>query len=216
MAASRLCVASNGVEVAGKVQVYLERRFQRRLAPAGRAAFYTEYRTERRLTRARKGRSFPMLKSVCARPTVTVVLPSPADVGEIAVTRMSLPVRFLGKSFQDLGANLTHERAVTTELIGLQVETACNFGDGLRCVRVGCARHDYSPRGLRSGAVLCQVILWSFGHSLFCDPLPHRDRGLSPFKSDEMSRKGFSKLPEVTTMTQRVVALKPHSLLRDL
>ena len=41
----------------------------------------------------------PMWLSASVRPTVVVVLPSPAGVGVIADTRISLP---LGRSFSDL------------------------------------------------------------------------------------------------------------------
>ena len=71
-----------------------------------------------------------MLKSVCARPTVTVVLPSPAAVGEMAVTRTSLPsgLSALSRS-KYLGAYLPHERAIAAEFIGFKVETARDVGD---------------------------------------------------------------------------------------
>ena len=41
---------------------------------------------------------FPNLVNACPNPTVVVVLPSPAGVGEIAVTKISFPA-FLSKTF---------------------------------------------------------------------------------------------------------------------
>ena len=48
----------------------------------------------------------PMLQSPSTKPTLVVVFPSPAGVGEIAVTRISLPSSFLDKDFTRLCVSL--------------------------------------------------------------------------------------------------------------
>ena len=78
-------------EVAGEVQVDVLHRHDLRVAAAGRAALHAEHRAQRRLAQADHR---PLAHAGCsasARPTVVVVLPSPAGVGEIAVIRISLP-----------------------------------------------------------------------------------------------------------------------------
>ena len=79
---------ADGVKVAGEVQVDVLHRHDLRVAAAGRAALASEYRAERRLATAA---SFPMRRSASARPMVVVVLPSPAGVGVMAVTRTNFP-----------------------------------------------------------------------------------------------------------------------------
>jgi hypothetical protein len=80
----------NGVEVAGEVQVDVLHRHHLRVAAAGRAALHAEHRAQRGLAQADDARS-RCGDSASPRPTVVVVLPSPAGVGVIAVTRISLP-----------------------------------------------------------------------------------------------------------------------------
>ena len=80
----------DGVKVAGEVQVDVAGRHDDRLAAAGRAALQTEGRPERRFAQ-RQATLSPFLAMPCARPIEIVVLPSPAEVGVSAVTRMTLP-----------------------------------------------------------------------------------------------------------------------------
>ena len=80
----------DGVEVAGEVEVDVLHRDDLGVAAAGRAALHAEARAERRLAQAHIA-FLPMWLSASVRPTVVVVLPSPAGVGVIAVTRISLP-----------------------------------------------------------------------------------------------------------------------------
>jgi hypothetical protein len=45
---------------------------------------------------------FPILQSPSTKPTLVVVLPSPAGVGEIAVTRINLPSSFFDNELTKL------------------------------------------------------------------------------------------------------------------
>ncbi len=78
------------MEVAGEVEVDVLHRHDLRIAAAGRAALDAEAGAEAGLAQRRDGLLADALRP-SDRPTVVVVLPSPAGVGLIAVTRMSLP-----------------------------------------------------------------------------------------------------------------------------
>jgi hypothetical protein len=79
------------VEVTGEVEVDVVHRQHLRVAAARRAALHAEDRTEARLADASTA-LVPSVRRACASPTLTVLFPSPAGVGEIAVTRTSLPL----------------------------------------------------------------------------------------------------------------------------
>ncbi len=81
---------ADGVEVAGEVQVDVLHGDDLGVAAAGRAALDAEHGAEGRLAQ-RDDHVLALLRQASARPTVVVVLPSPAGVGLMAVTRMSLP-----------------------------------------------------------------------------------------------------------------------------
>ena len=81
----------DGVEVAGEVQVDLLHRDDLREATAGRAALDAEARARARARASRRPTSCRSGAARRTRPTVVVVLPSPAAVGLMAVTRISLP-----------------------------------------------------------------------------------------------------------------------------
>ena len=92
-AAEQVVGAADGVEVAGEVQVDVFHRHHLGIAAAGGAALDAEAGAEGRLAQADIA-FLPMALSASVRPTVVVVLPSPAGVGVIAVTRISLPFGF--------------------------------------------------------------------------------------------------------------------------
>ena len=82
---------ADGVEVAGEVQVDVLHGNHLGVAAAGRAALDAEHRAQRRLAQRH---DHVLAHAATARrpgPRVVVVLPSPAGVGLMAVTRMSLP-----------------------------------------------------------------------------------------------------------------------------
>ena len=82
---------ADGVEVAGEMEVDVLHRHDLGVAAAGRAALDAETWAERLGSRRQHSAFLPMWLRPSVRPTVVVVLPSPAGVGVIAVTRMSLP-----------------------------------------------------------------------------------------------------------------------------
>jgi hypothetical protein len=98
IAASRLCAAGDGVKIAGEMQVDLGHRHDLRIAAARRAALHAETGAERGLAQAIIARAPSAGVSASPRPTVVVVLPSPAGVGLMAVTSTSLPS---GQHFKD-------------------------------------------------------------------------------------------------------------------
>ena len=71
----------------------------------------------------------PTRRSACARPTLTVLLPSPAGVGLMAVTRTSRP---LHRTLGDLQRNLRLVLAVEVEVVGAEPKVGSDFGDGTR------------------------------------------------------------------------------------
>ena len=81
---------ADGVEIAGEMEIDVLHRHHLRVAAAGGAALHAEAGPEARLADADDGLLAESL-SASPRPTVVVVLPSPAGVGVIAVTRISLP-----------------------------------------------------------------------------------------------------------------------------
>ena len=80
----------DGVEVAGEVEVDVLHRHDLGIAAAGGAALDAEAGPERGLAQAHH-RLLADAVEASPRPTVVVVLPSPAGVGLMAVTRTSLP-----------------------------------------------------------------------------------------------------------------------------
>jgi len=85
---------SDGVKVAGEVEIDILHRHDLGIAAAGGAALDAERRAERRLAQAQH-RLLADVMSASVRPTVVVVLPSPAGVGVMAETRISLPFGLL-------------------------------------------------------------------------------------------------------------------------
>jgi hypothetical protein len=83
--------AGDGVEIAGEVEVHVLHRHDLRIAAAGRAALHAEVQGPSEASRMQIAAFLPIRFSPSPRPTVVVVLPSPAGVGLIAVTRISLP-----------------------------------------------------------------------------------------------------------------------------
>ena len=81
---------ADGVEVAGKMQVDVLHGHHLSIPAAGRAALDAEHRPQGRLPKGHQS-FLPMRRRPSVRPTVVVVLPSPAGVGVMAVTRISLP-----------------------------------------------------------------------------------------------------------------------------
>ena len=92
--------SADGVEIAGEVQVDVLHGDDLGVAAAGRAALDAEHGAERWLAQRDHARSCPVARRPSARPTVVVVLPSPAGVGLMAVTRMSLPSGFSALSLR--------------------------------------------------------------------------------------------------------------------
>ena len=82
---------ANGVQVTGKVQVDILHGHHLGIAAARSAALDAEHRPQGRLTQAEL-RLLPRAFMASARPTLVVVLPSPAGVGLMAVTRIACPV----------------------------------------------------------------------------------------------------------------------------
>ena len=78
------------VEIAGEMEVDRLHRNDLGIAAAGRAAFDAETGAKRGLAQRDDGLLADGSRSASARPTEVVVLPSPAGVGLMAVTRMSL------------------------------------------------------------------------------------------------------------------------------
>ncbi len=82
--------SADGVQVAGEVQVDVLHGDHLGIAAAGGAALDAEHRAQGRLAQGHKD-VLAQPRRPSARPTVVVVLPSPAGVGLMAVTRISLP-----------------------------------------------------------------------------------------------------------------------------
>ena len=78
------------IEVAGEVQVDVFHRHHLGVTAAGGAALHAEHRPEARLTQADHRLPADAVQRI-AQADVVVVLPSPAGVGLMAVTRISLP-----------------------------------------------------------------------------------------------------------------------------
>ena len=78
------------MEVAGEVDVDVFHRDDLAVSAAGGSALDSEDGAERGLAQ-RERDLFAELRKGLREPTEVVVLPSPAGVGVIAVTRMSLP-----------------------------------------------------------------------------------------------------------------------------
>ena len=91
MAQSRLLAAGDGVHIAREMQVDVLHRHHLRIAAAGRAALDAEHRAQGRFAQRNHRLSCRCVLIASPRPTVVVVLPSPAGVGLIAVTRISFP-----------------------------------------------------------------------------------------------------------------------------
>ena len=85
----------------GEVQVDVLHRYDLGVAAAGRAALDAEHGAEARLAQGDHG-VLAYLAQAVGEPTLVVVLPSPAGVGVMAVTRMSLPSGFSALSRMNL------------------------------------------------------------------------------------------------------------------
>jgi hypothetical protein len=83
--------AGDRVEIAGEMEVHVLHRHDLRIAAAGGAALHPEVQGPSEASRMQIAAFLPIRFSPSPRPTVVVVLPSPAGVGLIAVTRISLP-----------------------------------------------------------------------------------------------------------------------------
>ena len=81
----------DGVEVAGEVQIDVFHRHDLGVTAAGRPALHAEYRAQAGFAQCNQRLLADPVQRVVPSPTVVVVLPSPAGVGLIAVTRTSLP-----------------------------------------------------------------------------------------------------------------------------
>ena len=117
-----------------------------RVAAAGRAALHAEHRPEARLAHAERDAFLPRRRSACARPTVTVLLPSPAGVGLIAVTSTSRPVR---RPLRDLERDLRLVLPVEIQIVALEPELGGDVHDG---THLGALR-DLDVR--RNGTTVC-------------------------------------------------------------
>ncbi len=106
------------VEVAGELEVDLVRRGEPASPAAGRPSFAAEDRPHRRLPQGEHGGFLPILRSPCARPIEVVVFPSPAGVGVIAETRISLPGELSAHAFKGLEADLRLVPAVGLDVVG--------------------------------------------------------------------------------------------------
>src|SRR5215469_358924 len=84
---------ADGVEIAIEMKIEFRARLDLRKPAACRAAFHSEHRAERWLTRSNDDPFADMRKPLCRLMEVTV-LPSPAAVGVVAVTTISLPRRW--------------------------------------------------------------------------------------------------------------------------
>ena len=82
------------MEIAGEMEVDLLHRQDLGIAAAGGASFMPNDGPSEG-SRRHSIAFLPMWLSASAVPTVVVVLPSPAGVGVMAVTRMSLPLGLL-------------------------------------------------------------------------------------------------------------------------
>ena len=82
---------ADGVEIAGEVEVDVLHGHHLGVAAAGGAALDAEHRAQGGLPQGDHGVFAQTVRRPSARPTVVVVLPSPAGVGLMAVTRISLP-----------------------------------------------------------------------------------------------------------------------------
>jgi hypothetical protein len=80
----------DGVEIAGEVQVHVLHRHHLRMPPPAAPPFMPKFGPSE-ASRMQIMAFLPMRFRPSPRPTVVVVLPSPAGVGLIAVTRISLP-----------------------------------------------------------------------------------------------------------------------------
>jgi hypothetical protein len=159
------------VEVAGEVQVDVLHRHDLRIAAAGRAALHAEARAERGF--AQQIIAFlPMRLRPSPRPTVVVVLPSPAGVGLIAVTRISLP------SF--LPCALTCFRYETAELSceipPIRNVYSTNFGSQGRCAGM-CSVITSPSRKMPSRST--QAVTPRLPAAAALNPLPRPGRAFS-------------------------------------
>ena len=116
---------ADGVEVAGEVQVDVLHGDDLRVAAAGGAALDAEHRAEGRLTQRNDDVLADAGACASARPTVVVVLPSPAGVGLMAVTRTSLPWRVLSHSLQDVVVDLGLVVAVLLQVLLVARPRSC-------------------------------------------------------------------------------------------
>jgi hypothetical protein len=78
------------VQVAGEMQVDVLHGQHLRVAATGGTALHAEYRAQAGLAETHET-LLPMCRIPSARPTEVAVLPSPMGVGDMAVTRISLP-----------------------------------------------------------------------------------------------------------------------------
>ena len=89
---------ADGVEIAGEVEVDVLHGHHLRIAAAGSAALYAEHRAQGGLPQAEQDVLAQLAPARRPDRREVVVLPSPAGVGLMAVTRISLPLRGLARS----------------------------------------------------------------------------------------------------------------------
>ena len=138
------------MEVAGEMQIDVFHRHHLRIASARRAAFDSEHRSQTG-SRRQMIACLPIWLSASPSPTVVVVLPSPAAVGVMAVTRMSLPS---GLSFRRVDVVETDFGFVVTVIFdagGRNSQARGNLADGLAGLhseRSRCRNSRLTPKSL--------------------------------------------------------------------
>ena len=163
----------------------------------------------------------PIRFNASPRPIVVVVLPSPAGVGEMAVTRISLP-RLRRQCRQGLGTHLRLEGAVAIERLGREPGDGADRLDGFqgRAARdVGVVRHDgslgwtgphypirttvvdtrFEPSGYDAKAARCDLTRRGCGRDRLADqhPIARRRRERDHRTGDEGEREVSRRLHDV-------------------
>ena len=125
----------DGMEVPSEVEVDVLHGHHLGVAAPPAAPPFTPKTGPREGSRRARITFFPSRWRASARPTLVVVLPSPAGVGLMAVTRMSFPFR--GASRRGQGVHLGLIAAVVLQQVLFQARLGRDLGDGQQLCRLG-------------------------------------------------------------------------------
>jgi hypothetical protein len=126
----------DGVEIAGEVQVHFLHRHDLRMPPPAAPPFMPKFGPSE-ASRMQIMAFLPIRLRPSPRPTVVVVLPSPAGVGLIAVTRISLPSACLSAGLDEVGRNLGLVMAVGQQIFARDAELGADLLDRFLVRRAG-------------------------------------------------------------------------------